>query len=162
MKTLPLPGRIALASLLFASAAFADTTVPANTTVASGQTYEVVNAGQINTTGAVTIQSGGTALFLGGTAVVLSPGFHVENGGRFRASRDPNTIGLSSLSDSDFDGLPDAWELIYFGSLGATTGAADYDGDGINNAAEYYANDNPLYNQLTPRLSFHVFTPLPQ
>lgn len=44
--------------------------------------------------------------------------------------------------DSDSDGLPDDWEMFYFGNLaqGATN---DPDGDGQNNLAEYLAGTDP-------------------
>jgi len=44
--------------------------------------------------------------------------------------------------DSDSDGLPDAWEYYYFGSLyyGAS---GDPDGDGYTNAQEYQYNMDP-------------------
>jgi Tol biopolymer transport system component len=44
--------------------------------------------------------------------------------------------------DGDQDGLPDAWEVRYFGDL-SKTGAGDFDGDGISNRDEYLANTNP-------------------
>jgi hypothetical protein len=45
--------------------------------------------------------------------------------------------------DSDSDGLPDWWELAYFGDLG-NDGNADPDGDGFINYNEYLADTNPL------------------
>jgi GH25 family lysozyme M1 (1,4-beta-N-acetylmuramidase) len=45
-------------------------------------------------------------------------------------------------SDSDADGLADAWEVQYFGSIGATP-QLDFDGDGASNLAEYFAGTNP-------------------
>lgn len=44
--------------------------------------------------------------------------------------------------DLDGDGLPDDWEQAYFGSLAATA-AADHDGDGLSNLAEYQAGTDP-------------------
>ena len=44
--------------------------------------------------------------------------------------------------DSDADGLPDWWELRYFGSL-AYSGTDDPDGDGYNNAYEYAFGMSP-------------------
>ena len=38
--------------------------------------------------------------------------------------------------DSDGDGLPDWWELFFFGNLNQGSGG-DYDGDGLNNYYEY-------------------------
>lgn len=47
--------------------------------------------------------------------------------------------------DADGDGLPDAWETHYFGGTGAPQGdaAADWDGDGMPNEAEYQAGTDP-------------------
>ena len=46
------------------------------------------------------------------------------------------------LSDGDGDGLPDWWEMIYFGSL-SQTAAGDYDGDGTSNLSEYLQGRDP-------------------
>jgi hypothetical protein len=46
------------------------------------------------------------------------------------------------LEDLDGNGLPDAWERLYFGRLGIDP-AADPDGDGLNNLAEHKAGTNP-------------------
>jgi type VI secretion system Hcp family effector len=48
----------------------------------------------------------------------------------------------SILTDSDADGLPDVWEMEYFGTL--SYGANDDpDHDGLNNYQEYIAGTNP-------------------
>lgn len=44
--------------------------------------------------------------------------------------------------DADGDGLPDAWELLYFPDLSQTPGG-DPDGDGLTNAEELAAGSNP-------------------
>lgn len=46
------------------------------------------------------------------------------------------------LQDDDLDGLPDAWETHYFGTV-AWDGDDDPDGDGVLNAAEYTAATRP-------------------
>ena len=48
----------------------------------------------------------------------------------------------TALIDSDGDGLADAWEQQYFGSLSANPGD-DPDGDGMNNLREFRAGTNP-------------------
>jgi len=45
--------------------------------------------------------------------------------------------------DWDHDGLPDDWEMAYFGTL-ARDGTGDADGDGISDAAEYRAGTSPI------------------
>jgi glucose/arabinose dehydrogenase len=46
--------------------------------------------------------------------------------------------------DSDADGLPNWWELAYFGSTTAAAAGADPDGDGATNLQEYRAGSDPL------------------
>jgi hypothetical protein len=48
--------------------------------------------------------------------------------------------------DSNSDGLPDAWERIYFGTLNVDPNA-DPDGDGMSNLQEYLAGTNPTNSQ---------------
>jgi hypothetical protein len=52
--------------------------------------------------------------------------------------------------DTDGDGLPDSWELPYFGSSSSQRSGGDADGDGISNLQEFYDGTNP-----TNRTSFH-------
>jgi hypothetical protein len=44
--------------------------------------------------------------------------------------------------DTDVDGLPDWWEMKFFGGL-SQTGNADYDSDGVSNADEYLNGTDP-------------------
>jgi hypothetical protein len=64
--------------------------------------------------------------------------------------------------DSDADGLPDNWEIQYFGNL-SQTATGDPDGDGINNLQEYQQGRNPTKNALSDSGDFvnlKVHTPL--
>lgn len=54
-----------------------------------------------------------------------------------------NTAGAGKCADADTDGLPDLWEMRYFGNL-VQTGSADYDGDGLTNLQEYQLNTSPV------------------
>lgn len=47
-----------------------------------------------------------------------------------------NPIVVEVYEDFDADGLPDSWEMRYFGSITAYDGLADPDGDGCSNACE--------------------------
>jgi GH25 family lysozyme M1 (1,4-beta-N-acetylmuramidase) len=49
---------------------------------------------------------------------------------------------LVIVGDSDSDGMPDAWERLWFGGLGEPANG-DYDLDGVSNLAEYLAGTNP-------------------
>jgi len=54
--------------------------------------------------------------------------------------------------DTDHDGLPDAWEVQYFGNL-AQTPWDDFDGDGVSNYDEYIDGTDPTDpTSLLPRL----------
>lgn len=48
----------------------------------------------------------------------------------------------SVSSDSDNDGMPDDWEMQYFGTLDRD-GTGDFDGDGISDLDEYLNNTDP-------------------
>lgn len=52
------------------------------------------------------------------------------------ASKSPN-------QDLDGDGLPDWWEVYYFGTITGVTPQADPDGDGMTNASEFTAGTDP-------------------
>ena len=45
--------------------------------------------------------------------------------------------------DSDGDGLPDDWELLYFGNLGRD-GTGDFDDDGFRDSSEFLAGTSPI------------------
>jgi GH25 family lysozyme M1 (1,4-beta-N-acetylmuramidase) len=53
-----------------------------------------------------------------------------------------DNIRVETLPDLDGNGLPDTWELQYFGHMGVDPDA-DADGDGVSNYQEYLAGTNP-------------------
>jgi YD repeat-containing protein len=60
----------------------------------------------------------------------------------FGAWSEPVAYQITASLDSDGDGLPDWWEIKYFGSVAQAPGG-DFDGDGVSNYAEYVADTNP-------------------
>jgi subtilisin family serine protease len=62
-------------------------------------------------------------------------------------------LNLARIVDSDNNGLPDWWELQYFGHLTGTDPHADPDGDGASNLAEFLAGTNPTNFNSALRLS---------
>jgi subtilisin family serine protease len=62
-------------------------------------------------------------------------------------------LNLARIVDSDDNGLPDWWELQYFGHLIGTDPAADPDADGAGNLAEFLAGTVPTDFGSALRLS---------
>jgi alpha-tubulin suppressor-like RCC1 family protein len=60
------------------------------------------------------------------------------------ASTDRDGVASLFTGDSDGDGVPDAYEQRYYGSL-SYGGSSDTDGDGISLLAEYGGNTSPIY-----------------
>src|ERR1035438_3253226 len=62
-------------------------------------------------------------------------------------------LNLARSVDTDNNGLPDWWELQYFGQLTGTNPQADPDGDGASNLAEFLAGTNPTNFNSALRLT---------
>ena len=58
-------------------------------------------------------------------------------------------MGADEFFDSDGDGLPDWWELLYFDSATDAEATADDDGDGRSNLTEYEGDTDPWRAPLT-------------
>lgn len=54
----------------------------------------------------------------------------------------PTPFQINMTQDSNTNGIPDWWELQYFGNLSQPANG-DYDHDGVSNYAEYIADTNP-------------------
>jgi len=67
-----------------------------------------------------------------------------------------------SFADSDSDGLPDVWEIQFFGNLAQGAGG-DPDGDGVNNLTEFRQGRHPMAGAVADTnnvLKLNVITPL--
>jgi subtilisin family serine protease len=62
-------------------------------------------------------------------------------------------LNLQRIVDTDTNGLPDWWELEYFGHLTGTDPNADPDQDGMGNLAEWLAGTNPTNAASSLRLT---------
>ncbi len=119
----------------------------------------------------------GCAFHIGG---IYDPsGDCAYSGQNFRGSIDESTLYQGALTadqvraaynagasgkcyDSDSDGMPDWWEIKYFGNLSKNPND-DYDGDGVSNYVEYLEGRNPTVGVVADSggdLGFQVFTPL--
>jgi len=65
-------------------------------------------------------------------------------------------LNLQRMVDTDLNGLPDWWELQYFGHLTGTNPNADPDSDGMSNLAEFLAGTNPTNASSNLRLVANV------
>ncbi len=63
---------------------------------------------------------------------------------RFNELTREYSVEVAANPDTDADGLPDDWELLYFGTIGGTLPGADADGDGTTNLQEYLLGTNPV------------------
>lgn len=96
-----------------------------------------------NTSAAITVEATGGPF---GSAVVsktVTPGFPGEN------VKIDFKLSEATLTDSDADGLPDAWETAHFGNL-SQTASGDPDGDGFTNLAEFNGGSDPMSAASTP------------
>lgn len=95
----------------------------------------------------VLVRNNAGAIVWSGTRVVLKSGFHSENGAFIWAATDADMDGYSDLeeaTDSDGDGMFDAWEIDHhLNPFNAGDATADTDGDGMSNLQEFLAGRDP-------------------
>ncbi|MFO7716587.1 hypothetical protein [Desulfosarcina sp.] len=60
-------------------------------------------------------------------------------------------FSIRSIHDSDGDGINDAWEMAYFGSLDRD-GGGDFDGDGISDLDEFLTGSDPTAADHAPSM----------
>jgi hypothetical protein len=92
-------------------------------------------------------QGGGQAAF-DWTPAIGQAGRYVitfyASDGALKASQKA-AVTICTTEDSDCDGLPDAWELTYFGTL-SRDGSGDADGDGLTDLEEFKRGTDPTRN----------------
>jgi hypothetical protein len=99
--------------------------------------------------GAAIVGATGDSLVLSNLPVVNSTNFSVVIS---NASGSVTSAPVALWADSNGNGIPDWWELKYFGNLNQT-GNGDYDGDGVDNLDEYLEGTDPTNpNSYDPRL----------
>lgn len=82
----------------------------------------------------------------------------------FSVARSPVIVRVlegESATDTDGDGIPDAWELDHFGSPTAADAGADPDADGMSNLEEYVARTDPNDGQSVFEIEAMAATPEP-
>lgn len=79
----------------------------------------------------------------------LTFALYVNDGDYGTASDSVNVVVQNTSNDDDNDGLPDPWEMQYFGTL-AYGPNDDPDGDGLSNMQEYIEGTNPTVAAPTP------------
>ena len=70
--------------------------------------------------------------------------------GDYNDARDVFVLKLGT-ADSDGDGMDDAWEMAYFGTL-ARDGTGDFDGDGMTDYQEFLAGTDPTNSNSVLRV----------
>jgi hypothetical protein len=99
--------------------------------------------------------SRGGAGFCGGTEswcvgdLVLAEGTNVITATAHDASGKTSSTSLTvvyRIPDSNFNGIPDSWEILRFGNLTTATANSDYDHDGCPDIYEYRAGTDPTNN----------------
>jgi hypothetical protein len=137
--------------------------IPARSTYEGNQVGFVVEASDANgdtpllsavplPVGAVFTDNGDGTAFFNWTPSVGQAGSYTitytASDGVLSSSRSA-LIVVSSNTDTDGDGMDDAWELEHFGTLDRD-GTGDLDGDGISDLEEYLAGSDPNSGPLLP------------
>jgi hypothetical protein len=125
--------------------------VISNVTIGSGAARMFSENGEILTletpsSANVIAQSGGNFILWSGGRVTLKPGFRAESGSFFWAAVDHDMDGYSDveeMTDTDGDGMFDAWEVEHGLNPISADASGDLDNDGSTNLAEFLAGRNP-------------------
>lgn len=131
--------------------AFAERRILSGLTVESGANLMISSPGEIitkNDTTALSTQakSGSNFILWSGGRITLKPGFKAESGSSFWAAVDHNMNGYSDMeeaTDTDGDGMFDAWEVDHGLNMLVNDAAGDLDGDGTSNLTEFLTGRDP-------------------
>lgn len=96
----------------------------------------------------------GSGAWTGGQLLLTTSGlsaFGEDHAGElYVANYFSGTVSRLDPRDSDADGLPDWWELAWFGTASGAAPGTDFDGDGATNLAEWLAGTSPRDAQDVP------------
>jgi hypothetical protein len=109
----------------------------------------------------VVAENGGTMIFWSGGRTILKSGFHAKPGSFFWAAVDHNMNGypdMEEATDTDGDGMFDAWEVEHGLNPIAHDATVDLDGDGLTNLQEFHQGRDPRVKD-NPSIALAVFTP---
>jgi hypothetical protein len=137
-----------------------------NVTIANGVSRLFAESGEILTgesspVANVISENGGTMIFWAGGRLVLKSGFHAKPGSFFWAAVDSDNDGYSEMeeaTDTDGDGMFDAWEVEHGLNPIANDANGDLDGDGLTNLQEFQQGRNPQVKD-NPSIALVIFTP---
>jgi hypothetical protein len=131
---------------------FIERRVVAPVSVDSGKNWMYTSGGELvtaknETSTSVVVQSNASLIFWSSGRIVLKPGFKASAGlTLFWAAVDRDMDGYSDmeeLTDTDKDGMFDAWEIDNNLNMNANDAGIDSDGDGATNLAEFQSGRNP-------------------
>ncbi|MCU7905840.1 MAG: PASTA domain-containing protein [Candidatus Thiodiazotropha sp. (ex Epidulcina cf. delphinae)] len=137
--------------------------IPTRTTHEGNQVGFLIEAGDPNgeipslsaaplPAGAVFTDNGDGSAFFNWTPAIGQAGIYTltytATDGALSSTR-AASIRVNPASDTDGDGMDDAWELAHFGNLGRD-GSGDFDGDGVSDLDEFLHNTDPAAGPQVP------------